>query len=89
MSDITNQPANSPLDDDASVGMAMPDDDAESTGSESSSGSDDGISTMTGDSVGGEGQDAGPGIDIDMTDSDGPDLQAGDDLDTGAASQGE
>jgi len=75
------------MDDDASVGLAIPenegDDSSRNDGNANSSASDDGFSTMTGDSVGGEGPDAGAGIDIDITDSDGPDLRSGDDLGSG------
>ena len=37
------------------------------------------------DPVGEDGDDADGGLGIDITESDGPDLEAGDDLDTGAA----
>jgi hypothetical protein len=39
------------------------------------------------DPVGEDGDDADGGLGIDITESDGPDLEAGDDLDTGAATR--
>jgi hypothetical protein len=82
-----DMPVDARFNDDASVGMAMPEDMTEGSESgsppaaapdgESDSASDDGFSTMTGESVGGEGPDSGAGIDIDMSDTDGPDLETG------------